>query len=146
MRLSLATLTALSLGTVLGLGAYTFHHARGTSYFSADPAACANCHVMRTEYESWQKASHHAVASCIDCHLPDDFLHQYLAKAANGYFHAAAFSLQRFREPIRITPKNAAILQSQCVRCHADLIHDARGLNKVACVHCHDAVGHGPSR
>ena len=39
-------LAALS-GVTLGLGAYTFVYARGYSYFSNDPEACANCHVMR---------------------------------------------------------------------------------------------------
>jgi cytochrome c nitrite reductase small subunit len=145
MRLSFAALVVMSLGAVLGLGAFTFHYARGTSYFSADPAACANCHIMLPEYDSWQKSSHHAVASCIDCHLPSDFVGKYLAKAENGYFHSKAFTLQDFHEPISIKPKNAAILQAQCLHCHADLVHDMTGQNDLRCVHCHDSVGHGPS-
>jgi cytochrome c nitrite reductase small subunit len=151
MRLSLATLTALSLGIVLGLGAFTFHYAQGTSYFSDDPVACTNCHIMLPQYDSWQKASHHAVASCVDCHLPTDFVNKYLAKAENGFFHSKAFTFQDFHEPIAIKPKNAAILQTQCLHCHADLIDDVHHVqdvnepNSPPCVHCHDSVGHGPT-
>jgi cytochrome c nitrite reductase small subunit len=36
------------VGTTLGLGLFTFHYAKGTSYMSNDPLVCANCHVMQT--------------------------------------------------------------------------------------------------
>ena len=60
-------------------------YAEGASYFSTNPQSCANCHIMREQYDSWQKASHHANAKCIDCHLPHDFVGKYVAKAENGY-------------------------------------------------------------
>ena len=62
---------AVAVGVLGGLGLVTFHYAEGTSYLSADPAACVNCHIMRPQYDAWQKASHHAVATCVDCHDPD---------------------------------------------------------------------------
>ena len=71
-------------GVLLGVGGYTFHYAEGLSYLSTDPAACVNCHIMQPQYDSWQKSSHHAVASCVDCHLPHDFIGKYIAKAENG--------------------------------------------------------------
>src|SRR5262249_39642603 len=61
---------AIALGVVLGLGGFTFRYAEGLSYFSTDPKACANCHIMRRQYDGWQKASHHGAATCADCHLP----------------------------------------------------------------------------
>ena len=42
----------IALGLVLGLGAYTFVYARGYSYLSHDPGACANCHVMREHFDA----------------------------------------------------------------------------------------------
>ena len=42
------------VGVLAGLGGYTFHYAAGTSYFSADSAACVNCHIMREQYDGWQ--------------------------------------------------------------------------------------------
>ncbi len=139
---------AIAAGILLGLGAFTFQYAEGLSYLSADPRACVNCHIMQPQYDSWQKSSHHAVAVCVDCHLPHDFIGKYLAKAENGYHHSKGFTFQDFQEPIMIKGKNARILQENCVACHADMTHDmlsAGGGDRAAveCVHCHRAVGHG---
>jgi len=141
-------LLAALTGVLLGVGAYTFDYAHGLSYLSSDPKACVNCHIMQPQYESWQKSSHHAVARCVDCHLPHDFIGKYVAKAENGWHHSKGFTLQDFHEPIMIKQKNAAILQENCLGCHGDLVHElAGGVNgdpdEVQCVHCHSGVGHG---
>jgi cytochrome c nitrite reductase small subunit len=150
LRWAVLALCALA-GLVTGLGAYTFWYAEGGSYFSTDPKACMNCHVMRDHYDSWSKASHHASAGCIDCHLPQDFAGKYLAKAENGFWHSKGFTLQDYPEPIRIKPKNSRILQENCVRCHAELVenvvgHEPDGDGTGSCVRCHATVGHGPTR
>lgn len=139
---------AVLVGVAAGVGGFTFDYAEGTSYLSTDPAACVNCHIMQPQYDSWQKASHHTAAGCVDCHLPASGLAKWIAKADNGWRHSKAFTLQDFPEPIRITPGNAGILQDNCLRCHADLVHElAPGFGgpaeAVSCVHCHADVGHG---
>jgi cytochrome c nitrite reductase small subunit len=53
-----------------------------------------------------------------------------------------------FHEPIMITPRNSRTLQENCVRCHADFVHEiVRGSttheDAVKCVHCHRGAGHG---
>ena len=120
----LPALAFASLGILIGLGGTTFNYAEGLSYLSTDPAACANCHIMQPQYDAWQKASHHTAATCADCHLPADFPEKYIAKSENGWNHSKAFTLQDFPEPIMITKKNADILHANCLRCHAELIHD----------------------
>jgi len=140
---------AVLLGAALGLGAYTFHYAEGASYLSTDPEACVNCHIMRPQYDAWQKASHHTMATCVDCHLPAHGLEKWVAKVSNGYHHSKGFTFQDFPEPIRITPSNARILQNNCLRCHDGLVHEllagaTTDRDAVRCVHCHRAVGHGP--
>ena len=144
-----ALVLAVLLGTLTGVGTYTFEYAEGFSYFSTRPEACANCHIMNQQYASWSKGPHHHVAGCVDCHLPHDLVGKYVAKAENGYHHSRAFTLQDFHEPIRITPKNARILQESCLHCHRDFVHEilpgSREANDtVGCVHCHRGVGHGP--
>jgi cytochrome c nitrite reductase small subunit len=139
---------AASVGLLLGMADFGFRYAEGLSYFSTDPRACANCHIMQSQYDSWQKASHHTVAKCVDCHLPDAFIPKYLAKASNGWHHSKGFTLQDFAEPIRIKPGNSAILQANCLRCHepmvSELVGDAHSSKGgVECVHCHANVGHG---
>lgn len=139
---------AVLVGLMLGIGGFTFLYAEGLSYLSSDPKACVNCHIMQPQYDSWQKASHHGVATCADCHLPHSFLGKWLAKAENGYHHSKAFTFQDFHEPIMIKPGNSRILQESCLHCHADLVHgmiartDDRA-SEVQCVHCHRTVGHG---
>ncbi|MBN2575909.1 MAG: cytochrome c nitrite reductase small subunit [Deltaproteobacteria bacterium] len=147
MRLGLLpALTFASLGVLLGVGGTTFDYAEGLSYLSTDPATCANCHIMQSQYDSWQKASHHTAATCVDCHLPARFPGTYIAKAENGWNHSKGFTLQNFPEPIVITKKNADILHANCLRCHADLISDQAIVSTEGaprCVHCHVSVGHG---
>jgi len=139
------------LGLLLGAGGYMFYYARGTSYLSNDPQACINCHIMRSQFEGWEKASHHAVATCGDCHMPHGFVGKWLTKTGNGYHHSVAFTLWNFREPIRIRPVNAEVLNANCLYCHRDFVREITAHRVVNdeglyCVRCHDNVGHGPSR
>ncbi len=143
-----ALLLAVCLGILAGLGGFTFRFAEGLSYFSTDPKACVNCHVMRDQYASWTRSSHHAAAGCVDCHLPKAFVPLLLAKASNGYHHSKGFTLEDFHEPIQIKPGNSRILQDNCLRCHEAMVHDlvrgaTTGESSVRCVHCHAHVGHG---
>jgi cytochrome c nitrite reductase small subunit len=139
---------AVLLGVFAGVGFFTFDYAEGLSYFSSDPAACINCHVMNDEYASWEKGPHHAAARCIDCHLPQELVREIEAKAANGYHHSRAFTFQDFHEPIMIKPGNSRILQDNCLRCHGDFVWEivagsTTDRDAVQCVHCHRGVGHG---
>ena len=135
-------------GVLVGVSGFTFVYAEGGSYLSNDPRACVNCHIMRSQFDAWQGASHRAAATCADCHLPHEFPQKYVMKALNGFNHSKAFTLQNFPEPIRITPRNAYYLQENCVRCHGSLAHDlvaegTSGGQEIECAHCHSAVGHG---
>lgn len=150
VHLGLWLTLSIGLGVALGVGGFTFRYAEGLSYFSREPSACANCHIMRSQYDGWQKASHHTVAVCVDCHLPHDFVPKYLAKAENGYRHSKEFTAQTFAEPIFIKPRGAEILQENCVRCHSAVTAEmtagqAEHGRQIECVHCHANVGHGES-
>jgi cytochrome c nitrite reductase small subunit len=150
MRYAGSWLIALSLlvGVAAGVSAFTFRYAEGLSYFSREPSACVNCHIMRSQYDSWQKSSHHGAAVCIDCHLPHSFIAKYVAKAENGWRHSEKFTTQTFAEPIRVQQRGLEILQENCVTCHEQLSHAIafapRGeKDELTCVHCHAGVGHG---
>lgn len=143
-----SVLVAVLLGSALGVGGFTFSYAEGGSYLSSDPRACVNCHIMRSQYDAWQKGSHHAVATCNDCHIPASGLAKWISKATHGYQHSKGFTLQDFEEPIRVKPASAAIVQENCLRCHAELLHDqvagvTTDRDAIQCVHCHAGVGHG---
>jgi len=38
-------------GLATGIGGYTFIYARGGSYLTNNPKACANCHIMQDHYQ-----------------------------------------------------------------------------------------------
>ncbi|GMV17305.1 MAG: cytochrome c nitrite reductase small subunit [Polyangiaceae bacterium] len=147
MRFSLWNVLAAAPGVALGLALYTFGYARGYSYLLDDSAACANCHVMREQYESWLKSSHHDVASCNDCHTPPGTLGKYATKALNGFNHSLAFTTGRFAEPIRANALNQRIARQACSKCHASIVESMHASSPnerdlADCKRCHGSVGH----
>ena len=139
------------IGAAVGVGGYTFHRAEGLSYLSNDPRACVNCHIMREQYDGWQKASHHAAATCNDCHTPHDVVGKYLTKMDHGWRHSKGFTLQNFHEPIMIKDSSRAIVRENCVRCHEGVVAEVTAPETSwrapsDCLHCHTDVGHGPRR
>lgn len=53
MKRWLPVLTSGLVGMAAGVGLYTFGYAKGYSYFSNNPAACANCHIMDEHFAAW---------------------------------------------------------------------------------------------
>src|SRR3954462_8113448 len=92
LTLVLGTGIAIAIGATLGLGGFTFVYAKGYSYLSNDPNACANCHIMRDHLDGYVKSSHRAVATCNDCPPPSGLLPKYFTKAEHGFFHSLAFT------------------------------------------------------
>jgi cytochrome c nitrite reductase small subunit len=156
MRGRLAAASAVAIGLAAGLGAFTFVYARGASYLTNDPAACANCHIMTEHHDAWLKSSHRAVAVCNDCHAPHTFIGKYATKARNGFWHSFYFTTGRYPDPLRITEGNRRITENACRDCHADvteaLLVSSHTETPVArgdggdpgwsCVRCHRYVGH----
>ncbi|MGB9691062.1 MAG: cytochrome c nitrite reductase small subunit [Candidatus Sumerlaeaceae bacterium] len=141
---------SIFVGLSVGLGAYVFWYARGASYLTNDPAACANCHVMQENYAAYLKSSHRLVATCNDCHTPHNLVGKYAVKALNGFRHATAFTTQNFHEPIQITDINRRVTENACRYCHADIVQQidlhpgvsAAQSQRLSCISCHSSVGH----
>lgn len=144
--LGAALVSCVVAGALFGVGGYTFIYAKGASYLTNDPAACANCHVMREHFDGWLKSSHHAVAVCNDCHTPHNFFGKYYVKARNGYHHSLAFTTGWFHEPIQITPANKEVTEDACRYCHQDIVaamdSEFAHAGKMSCIPCHRSVGH----
>lgn len=143
---ALPILASSALGLATAVGAYTFVYAKGYSYLTNDPAACANCHVMQNHFDDWLRSSHRAVAACNDCHTPPGLIPKYVTKARNGLHHSVAFTTQRFHEPIRITDLDREVVEQACSHCHEDIVLAIEGPHgesgRLACVRCHSTVGH----
>lgn len=145
-RVIAAVVLGCLVGTALGVGAYTFIYAKGGSYLTNDPAACANCHIMEEHYSAWMKSSHRAVATCNDCHTPSNFFGKYAVKASNGFWHSFAFTTGDFHEPIQIKGYNRKVAEGSCRKCHAELVASIESPHhsdsQMSCVRCHRTVGH----
>ena len=147
-RLTLAA--AVLIGVAIGLGAFTFVYARGASYLTNDPAACANCHVMSEHYSAWLKSSHHSVAVCNDCHAPHDLVGKYATKARNGFWHSFYFTTGTYPYPLRITPRNEEVTEHACRFCHENVTEaiehgvteSTHEEDRLSCIRCHENVGH----
>ena len=141
----IATVATL-IGIAIGVGTYTFLYAKGYSYLTNDPQACANCHVMNEQYSGWLKSSHRSVAACYDCHTPAGFIPKYMTKAENGFRHSFAFTTGMFPEPIQITDRDRYIANMACRKCHEDIVSAIEGPHisrePLVCLDCHKSVGH----
>ena len=151
VRHTLLVIVAALFGLAAGVGGYTFVYARGSSYLTDDPAACANCHVMREYYVAWQRSSHRSVAVCNDCHTPHDLVGKYTTKARNGFWHSFYFTTGNFPDPLRITQGNHEIVEAACRYCHEPIVEsidwsahaqDAPDEERLRCTRCHRYVGH----
>jgi cytochrome c nitrite reductase small subunit len=136
-----------ALGAPVGVGAFTFIYAKGFSYLSSDPRACVNCHVMHEQYDAWTKSGHRHTATCVECHLPHEGLAKWVAKADHGFRHSVAFTVQNFKEPIEITPRDRLLVQDNCVRCHESFVHavfrsPGPAREALDCLRCHAGAGH----
>jgi cytochrome c nitrite reductase small subunit len=130
---------------VVGLSLFTFVRAEGYSYFSDDPSACVNCHVMRDEYEAWHHSSHGRVATCNDCHgSHDNIVNKLLVKGINGFNHSFAFTFNTYNEVITIKQFNHEVVNNSCLHCHEDLVSTIAPLHDNApdCITCHAGIGH----
>lgn len=137
---------AAGCGVFLGFAVYTFIYARGYSYLTDDPRACANCHVMNEQFGGWVKSPHRNVAVCNDCHTPRNLVGKYMVKANNGFWHSYYFTTQTFHEPIEITKTDRRIALDNCRRCHAPIVAAIDGPHgkdkRLDCLRCHKDVGH----
>lgn len=130
-----------AISVFIGLAGYTFFYAKGYSYLTNNPAACANCHVMRDFYSAWQVSSHRS-ATCNDCHVPHDPVRKYLVKAENGFRHSWAFTFENV-QVFRLRPSGQKVVEENCVRCHSGTVAMIEHAGKDrSCVRCHHGVGH----
>ena len=158
---------ALAFGMAVGIGIFTFGYAKGASYLTNDPAACANCHIMSEHFSAWQKGSHKS-ATCNDCHTPHNLVGKYMVKAQNGFWHSFYFTTGRYPDPLRITERNRRVTEDACRYCHQPIVdaiepslaaatasprvvhagvaalagQSGHGGPEISCIRCHKYVGH----
>lgn len=144
----------VSLGIFVGLGFYVLYLSKAASYLSDDPKTCVNCHVMAPQYATYQHSSHREVATCNDCHVPqNNVFNKYFFKAKDGLRHATMFALRMEPEVIFILEEGKEVVHNNCIRCHSQQLTDPKLAAQVpnhahntqgrVCWECHREVPHG---
>lgn len=141
-------------GVFLGIALLIIYISNAPSYLSNKPEACINCHVMTPQYITWRNSSHAKVATCNDCHVPQDNIFRKLYfKASDGLRHSTIFAFRLEPQVIQIKDAGKKVVQENCIRCHRNLI-DRTELVKVSftrtshgkdklCWDCHRETPHG---
>ncbi|GAB6165171.1 hypothetical protein JCM19992_11710 [Thermostilla marina] len=138
-------------GVCCGLAIVVVHISRAPSYLSDEPEVCVNCHVMRTEYVTWQHSSHREVAHCNDCHVPNDsFFRHWLFKAEDGLWHSTVFTMRWEPQVIELSERAVPVVEENCRRCHEKILDESplavHRQGDLRCWECHREVPHGRVR
>ena len=109
--------------------------------------ACANCHVMREQFEGWQRSSHRGVAVCNDCHAPHDLIGKYADQGASTASGTRSTSRPaRFTSPSgsrRATPGSPRAPAAPATPTSSTPSTRSRArARRSSCVSCHRNVGH----
>ncbi len=151
-------LSAMALaGALCGMILFLIHISNFFSYLSNDPKTCINCHIMVPQYVTWFHSSHREVATCNDCHVPqDNIIKTYGFKAMDGMKHSAIFTIRGEDQAIIIGRMGRGAVQANCQRCHRNLFEQASYLPQTLknfhlrterlCWECHREVPHGRVR
>lgn len=128
---------------VLVIGAIT------ATIVTSTPQFCANCHIMKPEYVTWQ-ASAHSKISCVQCHVKPGMINALLHKT-EATKELYKYVTKTYELPITLTEQ---IDNSQCLQCHdlkrkvstgSDLVipHKKHQAKNIPCIKCHQGVAHG---
>jgi cytochrome c nitrite reductase small subunit len=108
---------------------------------------------MKEPYDAWLKSSHHAVATCNDCHVSHRTVFSAIfSKSSSGLRHGVAFTTDEFARPIRLHPGSRMVVEENCARCHREMVQVVRGAagekpcGDEGCARCHRQAGHGAQR
>lgn len=144
-------------GMLFGFSFLAIYLSRAGSYLSDEPEVCVNCHVMSPHYATWFHSSHREVATCNDCHVPqENIFRSYFFKAKDGYRHSRIFIFKNEPQIIQIKEEGIIAVQNNCLRCHIDQVHPVSLANVTGvnykygegklCWDCHRHVPHGRVR
>ncbi len=83
----------------------------------------------------------HADLKCVDCHLPNNNLPNHLFwKTVDGVKDSIAFHTGRISETIHLSDHGAQVVETNCRRCHAELVSQIRENRR--CWDCHRRISH----
>ena len=144
-RIPLPLLIALA-AFVIAMGVFVYA-SDAIAYGGSSAATCNNCHIMDEAYESWYHGAHQEWTTCSDCHTPHALIPKYYIKAKQGAHDVYVFVFRGTpqTQSIHTSEESRAILQENCIRCHADTVETVMmGTQPFdrQCWDCHRFVAH----
>ncbi|MHB8169932.1 MAG: cytochrome c nitrite reductase small subunit [Thermincolia bacterium] len=132
-------------GIILALGLLLLVAGGATAglKYTEKPGFCVSCHVMEPMQTTWEHSAHGGVVGCNDCHAPADKVEKILYKAISGTGHMYFNTTGQIPDNIRALEKSRKIIQSNCVRCHSQLVNDTKMGGGKYCFECHRSTPHG---
>ncbi len=107
---------------------------------SDSPGFFSGCHVMES-HTAFLHSGAHRRNRCVDCHLPNENLAtHYIWKSIDGMKDAIFFYSGHTPERIKLSEHGAKVLQTNCIRCHEELVSPINTEQK--CWSCHRGITH----
>lgn len=116
-----------------------------TMAYTDSPGFCRSCHVMESEYTSFENSTH-AELSCNECHLPhDSIVHKLFFKGRAGMTHVYfnTFGTEDIPKVIHATDRTKKVVNDNCKSCHKSTLANVSHNAKDNCTSCHQLVPHG---
>ncbi|WP_425060684.1 Cytochrome c nitrite reductase subunit NrfH [Sporomusa carbonis] len=135
------SLTLILLGMVAAFAGLAV--AGGGMAYADNAAFCSSCHSMQRVAATWQ-VSNHRQFTCGDCHLPhDNIVHKMYVKSQTGMHDTYHEFLRDYPDTIKLTANARAIVDSNCLRCHAYTVGNTPlAAGGQQCTKCHRGMIH----
>jgi cytochrome c nitrite reductase small subunit len=134
------------LGVLVLLGAVAFFVMFGPPHVAEQfsrPEFCASCHVMDPQFAAFQMGRHRWLESCNDCHLPhDSVVSYYFWEGIVGVRDLVYWGIGRIPEHITARERSREWIDSNCRRCHGDVMTGTHPRADRRCWECHREAYH----
>lgn len=106
---------------------------------------CGKCHAMDYQVGTYLHSSHAREANCGDCHDPHGLVTGSMYAAYTGSRDVYRVVTNTTPAEIRTTNLSKKVIQSNCLRCHSDIMGDIGDTSKnggTYCFQCHRNIVH----
>ena len=106
---------------------------------------CGTCHAMDFEVDTYLHSSHANEANCGECHDPHGLVTGSMYAAYTGSRDVYRVVTNTTPAEIRATEMSKKVLQSNCLRCHGDVMGEVGDTSEnggVYCFQCHRNIVH----
>jgi cytochrome c nitrite reductase small subunit len=114
----------------------------------SEASFCGKCHAMDYQVSTYLHSPHANQANCGECHDPHGLVTGSMYAAYTGSRDVYRVVTNTTPTEIRATDMSKKVLQSNCLRCHGDVMGEVGDTSKnggVYCFQCHRNIVHPKS-